>query len=141
MTLFFRGLARVPSADDETVTDDALIAPLAASFYGDDALADGRRERLLAWLARYRSRLRADGRQDADRAAAMNRVNPLYVPRNYLAQLAIDAVERGDPGELHAWMDCLRRPYEEQPGRERFEAKRPEWARRRAGCSMLSCSS
>ncbi|HAL41649.1 MAG TPA: hypothetical protein DCP57_04320, partial [Gammaproteobacteria bacterium] len=67
--------------------------------------------------------------------------NPLYVPRNYLAQLAIDDAEQGDCSRLQRWMQLLQSPYEEQEDAEEFAAKRPEWARHRAGCSMLSCSS
>jgi uncharacterized protein YdiU (UPF0061 family) len=71
----------------------------------------------------------------------MDAVNPLYLPRNYLAQEAIDAAEQGDLAPLLSLTRVLRRPYAAQAGCDAYAARRPEWARQRPGCSALSCSS
>jgi uncharacterized protein YdiU (UPF0061 family) len=126
-TLFFRNLATVP-LDRE----DGLVEPLRPAFYADIPAG------WHAWLLRYQAaaRLSAPGRVER-----MNRVNPRYVFRNYLAQLAIDALERGDASVMERQMKVLERPYDEQPGNEDLAQPRPEWARSRPGCSALSCSS
>jgi uncharacterized protein YdiU (UPF0061 family) len=104
--------------------------------------ADGSvRDGLVVWLRRWAERVQAGGLDDAERREQMDAVNPVYVLRNYLAQEAIDLAEAGDVSLVHELLEVLRHPYAEQPGRDRFAAKRPEWARHKAGCSMLSCSS
>ena len=141
MTIFYRGLADVPTAD-ERADRDARFEPLRPAFYRpEEELTDDLRRRWDRWLEDYVRRVGADGRPDDRRRAGMNRVNPKYVLRNYLAQLAIDRATEGDPAGVTELLDVMRRPYDDQPGRERFAERRPDWARTRVGCSMLSCSS
>jgi len=133
MTEFFRSLARVdPQSPEAAAFDEA--------FY-DPELRTASAPAWKDWLDRYAERVRDDGRGSQRRRAAMNAVNPRYVLRNYLAQEAIDLAEAGDLSRVDELLDVMRDPYEERPGLERFAAKRPDWARTKAGCSMLSCSS
>ena len=133
MTIAFRELANLDLAAPR-------LEVLDSAFY-DPAKRTAHERALIDWITRYASRLQQEARPAHTRAAAMCAANPRFVPRNYLAQQAIDKAEKGDLSELQLLMQVLQRPYEEQPGFERFAARRPEWARERAGCSMLSCSS
>ena len=133
MTIFYRLLA-----------DLDLAAPSPAAFSAaryDDGKADACASRFAAWLDQYAARARVDAGDAHARRARMLAVNPLYVCRNYLAQQAIDRAAEGDYAGVSELLDVLRLPYTEQAGRDAFAARRPDWARNRAGCSMLSCSS
>jgi uncharacterized protein YdiU (UPF0061 family) len=71
----------------------------------------------------------------------MDVVNPKYVLRNYMSQMAIDEADKGNYTLIDALFQLLKKPYETQPEQEKWFSKRPEWARNKVGCSMLSCSS
>jgi hypothetical protein len=91
----------------------------------------------LDWLTRYALRAARDGLPAAGRQAIMDRANPRYVPRNYLVQEVIDRAEQGDPSGIPELLDVMRRPYEDQPGADRFDRRRPDW---RATAPAVRCS-
>ncbi len=137
--IWFRSLAQVPTGPD--ATDDDLLLPLADAWYSPEAIAGETRASLVGWLRLWAGRVRQDERPSDTVRAQMNATNPKYVLRNYLAQEAIDLATTGDSSLVTTLLNVLRHPYDDQPGNERFAQKRPEWARSRVGCSMLSCSS
>lgn len=140
MTIFYRNLADV-SCEQTDVSDDALLTPLLEAYYSPESLSKADKKDICDWLRRYQQRVQQDGNSDADRKDRMYRVNPNYVLRNYLAQQAIDKATEGDFSAIHELLEVMRRPYDEQPQFASYAAKRPDWARHKPGCSMLSCSS
>ncbi len=139
MTLFYRSLAHMPVGEETTA--DARFSPIKDAYYALNDITASQRQAIDDWLQSYAARVREEGISDADRAVRMNAVNPLYVPRNYLVQEVIEKTAPGNTDALAQLLEVLRRPYTQQPGREAYARKRPEWARNRPGCSMLSCSS
>lgn len=145
MTIFFRHLADVPVSADALGADaDTLRAPLEAAYYEPSGRSADYLRGIDAWLRRYVALLLSERECGVDpeaRRREMRLVNPRYVFRNYLAQQAIDLATAGDESEIHVLLDLLRRPYDDQPALAHYAEKRPDWAKDRAGCSMLSCSS
>jgi uncharacterized protein YdiU (UPF0061 family) len=111
-TLSFRALSEVKSVDDQTLT------PLRNQFVD--------RERFDHWLTEYRACLRADAPNDAARGQTMNRINPKYILRNYLAQNAIEKAARGDYSEVDRLLTLLQTPFDDHPAMHYYAAPAPE---------------
>ena len=125
MTIFFRLLSEIKEPN---------IDHLRFAFYAEDAIPA---HEWNDWLNKWWSRVSGKPSQEK-----MRRANPKYVLRNWMAQLAIDAAEKEDYSVAIELYELLKRPYDDQPEYDdKWFKKRPEWARNRVGCSMLSCSS
>ncbi|MBL8913044.1 MAG: YdiU family protein [Archangium sp.] len=128
-TLFFRSLSTLVAERPTAIPDGVFYASVPESHVREG----------IAWLGRWWDALPKNETQSL--AVKLNATNPKYVLRNYLAQEAIDAAQSGRPEAVMELLDVMRRPFDEQPGREKYAARRPDWARTKAGCSALSCSS
>lgn len=134
LTLFFRNLSKF---DAKNPTEFQTL--LQESSYSETF--EKYKEDWNGLLGDYAEILIAENRENAERISQMNSVNPKYVLRNYMAQLAIDAADKGDYSIVDELFTLLLKPYDEQPEAEKWFAKRPDWAKTKVGCSMLSCSS
>jgi len=122
-TNFFRALGRFE-------TGSASLNEPLRDFFLD-------RESFDKWAHRYGNRLREERSRDDDRLVRMNRVNPKYVLRNYLAQTAIEKAQQKDFSEIDRLLTLLQNPYSDQPGMEGYAASPPNWGKHLA----VSCSS
>jgi uncharacterized protein YdiU (UPF0061 family) len=120
-----------------------VFRELGAFSSADGATNDALREHFLnrdrfdEWAERYRNRLRSERSRDAERRDRMNRVNPKYVLRNYLAQVAIEKAQDKDFSEIDRLFTLLQNPFTEQPGMEAYALPPPNWGKHLA----VSCSS
>jgi len=136
MTIFFRNLGNFKKGSSKEglkIVQDA--------FYNPGEVSGTIEKDWNEWFTRYDARLKKETFIDKERKEKMNTINPKYVLRNYMAQLAIDDANKGDYALIDELFNLLKEPYAEQKTREKWFVKRPEWARHKVGCSMLSCSS
>lgn len=134
MTIFFRLLSNF----SDVKTGFQLIEN---AFYDLENIADEVKMRWINWFEIYENRLQKETISSKERKEKMDLVNPKYVLRNYMSQLAIDKADKGDYTLIDELYQLLKNPYAEQTKYQKWFAKRPEWARNKVGCSMLSCSS
>ena len=134
------GLTTVDAGDAELAVDllgileaqrvdmTSAFRALSAVVRGDngpvhDLLAD--RAPFDAWAARWRRRLEADGRPADVVAAAMDRTNPIYVPRNQLVEDALAAAVSGDLAPYERLVEAVTDPFEVRSGLERYARPSP----------------
>ena len=122
-TRSFRALSRYDA--DDAASRRALVEEIGSS----DATAN--------WLAQYDTRLADEGSVARERHQRMQRVNPKFVLRNWLAQDAIANAETRNYERINELWTVLRAPFDEHPTFEHFAAKPPEWA----SAIEVSCSS
>lgn len=132
MTIFFRNLSSFNVNEQDSILQKLALYSYSHEFQRYEPVWE-------KWLKDYATLITKFGIEH--RSQAMNAVNPKYVLRNYMAQVAIDAADQGDFTVIDELYRLLKTPYDENPSMEHWFAKRPEWAKNRVGCSQLSCSS
>jgi serine/tyrosine/threonine adenylyltransferase len=135
------GVANAQRSDDGALIDDLLVLLHAqrvdfTSFFralSSSVLGDAAPARLLfaeptafdAWADRWRAQLSSQASDPRAIAEAMDRVNPVYIPRNHQMEDALAAASAGDLGPYERLLDVLAQPFDERPGLEPYAAPAP----------------
>lgn len=122
-TTFFRQLGNLQPGNSDSHED-------LRDLFIDRAAFD-------AWALQYGARLQQENSIDSERKLAMDAVNPKYILRNYLAQIAIEKAQNKDYSEVSKLLQVLEKPFDEQPENEKYAALPPDWA----NDLEVSCSS
>ena len=120
-TIFFRALCEFEESAEDHPLRDLFV----------------QRIQFDQWAAKYSQRLRDENSDKAKRQANMLAVNPKYVLRNYLAQIAITKAETKDFSEVDTLLKLLTKPFDDQPDMDSYAQEPPDWAK----ALDLSCSS
>ena len=140
-TLFFRLLAKIELSEKTPAFSEACKT-LEPAFYGSVKGNENYKSLLEDWLKRYHERISREMTNQREREKLMNSVNPKFILRNYVTQIAIDEASEGNYSTLSELLNMLKTPFSENVDPDqKFTLQRPEWAKNKPGCSMLSCSS
>ena len=91
-----------------------------------------------SWFVRYKARLEKETSKMSQRVALMQSINPKYILRNYLAEVAIrKAEDLNEYDEIETLFQLLKKPFDNHEGYESYDSEPPEWAQN----LELSCSS
>ena len=138
------GLADITKGDSDLINDflqllysrgkDYSNSMRSLSQHGVNSLGDA----FDSWFERYNERLQSETTSSDERALMMNSVNPKFILRNYLAEVAIrKAEDLYQYDEIETLFNLLKKPFDENPGFEAYTNEAPDWAKNLS----VSCSS
>ena len=114
--------------DAQNVDFTSLFRVLSSSLLAEGAPTGSpllEHPSLRSWAARWRLQLSSQARDLHTIAAAMNEVNPVYIPRNHRVEEALSAATEGDLEPFRRLLDVLAQPFDDRPGLEAYAAPAP----------------
>lgn len=134
MTIFYQLLIDLNSKIEN---EQELLTHFGLSFYKEPDPSQVKS--LFNLIKNYQRRLENNPGTREDSKMIMRKANPRFILRNYLLHQAIEELEMGEDQLFRKLEGAIKDPYSKS--NDKYFVKRPDWASKKAGCSMLSCSS